>query len=84
MFSIFAYKVIDKAVLENHHVSAVFSLLQNETYNIFSKFNKEDYKNMRERIISVVLATDMTNHFTDVAKLKGRLAAGKTRSSPFF
>lgn len=69
-------KKIDKAVLENHHVSAVFALLQNDNYNIFAKFNKEDYKNIRERIITVVLATDMSNHFTDIAKLKGRLAAG--------
>jgi len=26
-------------------------------------------------MISMILATDMQNHFTDIAKLKGRLAA---------
>lgn len=32
-------------------------------------------------MISMILATDMQNHFTDIAKLKGRLAAGKTNKN---
>ncbi len=67
---------IDKSVLENHHVSSVFSILNHEAYNIFSQFTKEDYKIIRERIVTIVLATDMSHHFSDIAKLKGRLAAG--------
>ena len=39
---------------------------------------------MRERVISIVLATDMSNHFTDIAKLKGRLAAGIKYSYSLF
>lgn len=52
-------------------------MLQNDSYNIFANFSKDDYKLIRERIISMVLATDMSNHFADIAKLKARLAAGK-------
>lgn len=62
--------------MENHHVSSVFELMKNEEFNIFADFSKEDYKIIRERVIAIVLATDMSTHFGDVAKLKGRLAAG--------
>lgn len=64
----------DKAVLENHHVSAAFILSQKENYNIFGKFSKEDYSKLRERVITMVLCTDMSTHFNDLSKVKGRLA----------
>lgn len=51
-------------------------MLSNPDTNIFENFSKEDYKSIREKILANVLATDMSNHFADVAKLKGRLAAG--------
>jgi len=73
--SIYALRYNDKAVLENHHVAAAFSLLQEEPYNILANFSKADYKIIRERIIAMVLATDMSTHFTDISKLKGRLSA---------
>jgi len=62
--------------LENHHASFAFGMLSNPDTNIFENFSKEDYKSIREKILANVLATDMSNHFADVAKLKGRLAAG--------
>ena len=61
-------------MLENHHISAAFILSQKEGNNIFSKFSKEDYFKMRERVISMVLCTDMSSHFNDLSKVKGRLA----------
>ena len=70
-------------MLENHHVSTVFAMLQNENYNIFANFSKDDYKMARERIIAIVLATDMSNHFADIAKLKGRIAAGNDPTQRF-
>lgn len=69
---------LDKSVLENHHVSAAFTVMRDETFNIFKNFTTTDYKIARERIISMVLGTDMACHFSDVAKLKGRLAAGNS------
>jgi hypothetical protein len=35
----------------------------------------EDYKKMRVRLISMVLATDMSNHFADIAKFKSRASS---------
>ena len=34
----------DRAVLENHHVSAAFRLLRMEEYNIVSEFTSDEYK----------------------------------------
>jgi len=68
-------KLLDKSVLENHHIAATFALLKDESLNIFKGFSREDYKLVRERMISMVLATDMSSHFPDIAQFKGRLAA---------
>jgi hypothetical protein len=35
----------------------------------------EEYKRMRSNIITMVLATDMARHFTDISKFKGRVTA---------
>jgi len=71
----FAIRYNDKAVLENHHVSASFKLMSEDAYNIFKNFSREEFTKIRERIVSMVLATDMAQHFADIGKLKGRLAA---------
>ena len=34
----------DRAVLENHHVSAAFRLLRMEEFNIVSEFTSDEYK----------------------------------------
>ncbi len=41
---------------------------------IFGEFSRENYQKIRERILTMVLATDMAVHFGDLARLKGRLA----------
>lgn len=35
--------------------------------------DKETYKKMRKMIISIILATDMSQHFTLINKLKAKL-----------
>ena len=49
--------------------------MAHEEYNILEKFNKEDFKKLREIMIHVILATDMSKHFADLGKFKSRLAA---------
>jgi len=34
----------DKAVLENHHVSATFRLVRDDSHNILLSLSKDDYK----------------------------------------
>jgi hypothetical protein len=43
--------------------------------NFALKFTPEEYKYFRERMISMILSTDMAYHFTDLSKLKARLAS---------
>lgn len=43
--------------------------------NIFEGMTNEDYKKIRERVVAMILATDMNFHFGDLAKLKGRLTS---------
>lgn len=49
-------------------------ILREKNCNIFKELSKEDYQSIRARMISMVLATDMSSHFSDLAMLKGRLA----------
>ena len=65
----------DRAVLENHHAASTFMLLQNPNFDILANFTREDYAKIRERIVSMVLATDMSIHFSEIGKLKTKLIA---------
>mmetsp|Transcript_48231 Transcript_48231/g.73421 ORF Transcript_48231/g.73421 Transcript_48231/m.73421 type:complete len:81 (+) Transcript_48231:91-333(+) len=64
----------DKSVLENFHVASAYNLTKEDNLNIFNRFSRDEYFKIRDRIIAMVLATDMSSHFSDLAKLKGRLS----------
>jgi 3',5'-cyclic-nucleotide phosphodiesterase len=68
----FSY-IKDKSVLENFHVATSFDIMQDDACNIFVFLTKEDYRAARDRMINMVLSTDMSLHFSELAKLKGRL-----------
>eukprot|EP00451_Oxyrrhis_marina_P014111 CAMPEP_0204308784 /NCGR_PEP_ID=MMETSP0469-20131031/714_1 /ASSEMBLY_ACC=CAM_ASM_000384 /TAXON_ID=2969 /ORGANISM="Oxyrrhis marina" /LENGTH=713 /DNA_ID=CAMNT_0051288315 /DNA_START=43 /DNA_END=2184 /DNA_ORIENTATION=+ len=72
--SMFAVRYNDHSVLENHHASAAFSLMQTESYNIFMNISSESAAKLRSEIIEVVLATDMAQHFAKVAQVKTKLS----------
>ncbi|XP_066094781.1 high affinity cAMP-specific and IBMX-insensitive 3',5'-cyclic phosphodiesterase 8A isoform X3 [Saccopteryx bilineata] len=59
----------DTAVLESHHAALAFQLTSgNEKYNIFKNMERNDYRTLRQAIIDMVLATEMTKHFEHVNK----------------
>jgi hypothetical protein len=60
----------DKAVLENYSLFVFFNLIKDINLNIFSEFDPIEYKNIRRVIILNIIATDMSNHFTDLKKFK--------------
>lgn len=64
----------DKSVLENHHLSAAFELMRSNNMNILSGLKPEEYREFRELVIDMVLATDMSNHFTQIKEMKGLLS----------
>ncbi|XP_074101918.1 dual specificity calcium/calmodulin-dependent 3',5'-cyclic nucleotide phosphodiesterase 1-like [Cotesia typhae] len=64
----------DRAVLENHHVSATFRILKEDELNIIHNLSKEDYREFRSLVIDMVLATDMSYHFQQLKNMKNLLS----------
>ncbi|CAD5119509.1 DgyrCDS8111 [Dimorphilus gyrociliatus] len=59
----------DISVLESHHASLAFRLTgSSDTANIFKNISRDDYRTLRESIIDMVLATDMSKHFEHVSR----------------
>ncbi|KAM6106361.1 dual specificity calcium/calmodulin-dependent 3',5'-cyclic nucleotide phosphodiesterase 1B, partial [Pterocles gutturalis] len=63
----------DRSVLENHHISAVFRMLQDDDMNIFVNLTKDEFAELRALVIEMVLATDMSCHFQQVKAIKTSL-----------
>lgn len=70
-----AVRYNDQSVLENHHVASSFKLLKNKELDIFQEFDKDDFKTIRKKMIGLVLATDMSKHFSEMGKYKPRISA---------
>lgn len=62
-------------MLENHHVASSFKLMKNEEFDVFKEFERDDQKLMRKKLIGLVLATDMSKHFSEMGKYKPRISA---------
>merc|ERR1712078_44390 len=61
----------DKSILENRHIACLYSLLaENPEANVFSNVSEKVWKEMRRIIISVILHTDMSQHFGMVSQLE--------------
>jgi len=64
----------DKSILENHHISSAFRLLTDyEDSNILINFDKVDYAECRALMVGMVLATDMSQHFSQLKQMKSSL-----------
>lgn len=71
-----ALRYNDKSVLENHHISWAFNIMlkSKETW-IYENFTNEQFKQYREFMIDLVLATDNVNHNAFIVELKKREAS---------
>ncbi|XP_051819402.1 dual specificity calcium/calmodulin-dependent 3',5'-cyclic nucleotide phosphodiesterase 1B isoform X2 [Antechinus flavipes] len=63
----------DRSVLENHHISSVFRMMQDDEMNIFINLTKDEFVELRSLVIEMVLATDMSCHFQQVKSMKTSL-----------
>ncbi|XP_008475642.2 calcium/calmodulin-dependent 3',5'-cyclic nucleotide phosphodiesterase 1 [Diaphorina citri] len=63
----------DRAVLENHHVSASFRVLKEDDCNILQNLSKEEFREFRTLVIDMVLATDMSFHFQQLKNMRNLL-----------
>jgi len=70
-----AVRYNDVSVLENHHVASAFKLMKNYELNIFQLMERDDEKSIRKKMIGLVLATDMSKHFSEMGKYKSRVQA---------
>lgn len=81
----------DQSILENMHCSVIFQTLQHNGYSeeacqdFLKDMQFDQYSAFREKVVRVMLATDMSQHFSIVDKLyvatnKGRPAAAKRKS----
>ncbi|XP_058807662.1 high affinity cAMP-specific and IBMX-insensitive 3',5'-cyclic phosphodiesterase 8 isoform X2 [Phymastichus coffea] len=72
----------DLSVLESHHAALTFKLtLSDDDVNIFKNLDTETYKILRQNIIDMILATEMTKHFEHLAKFVN-VCSIRTNESP--
>jgi high affinity cAMP-specific and IBMX-insensitive 3',5'-cyclic phosphodiesterase 8 len=58
----------DITVLESHHAALTFKLTLGEPEcNIFQNLDRNTYREIRPKVIDMVIATDMTKHFDHLA-----------------
>ncbi|XP_048829020.1 high affinity cAMP-specific and IBMX-insensitive 3',5'-cyclic phosphodiesterase 8A-like [Brienomyrus brachyistius] len=59
----------DTAVLESHHAALAFQITtRDRKCNIFRNMERTEYRTLRQAVIDMVLATEMTKHFEHVNK----------------
>ncbi|XP_041434439.1 calcium/calmodulin-dependent 3',5'-cyclic nucleotide phosphodiesterase 1A isoform X1 [Xenopus laevis] len=63
----------DRSVLENHHVSAAYRIMQDDEMNIFINLSKDDWRDLRTLVIEMVLSTDMSCHFQQLKTMRSTL-----------
>ncbi|XP_029943431.1 calcium/calmodulin-dependent 3',5'-cyclic nucleotide phosphodiesterase 1A-like [Salarias fasciatus] len=72
----------DRAVLENHHVSAAYRLLQEDDMNMLSNLSRDDWRELRNLVVEMVLATDMSCHFQQIKAMKNYLQQPESIDKP--
>jgi len=70
-----AIKYNDQSVLESHHVASAWALLLQEDYNFLRALSREQYVELRDSVIQIVLGTDMKFHFEHYTKFKTKQAS---------
>eukprot|EP01071_Lankesteria_metandrocarpae_P004065 Lankesteria_metandrocarpae@DN3349_c0_g1_i1.p1 len=65
----------DTSVLENFHSALLFMLLSQPDLNVYQNITPEAFQQHRSRIIELILATDMKQHFEGVTKFRVRRAS---------
>ncbi|KAJ3179602.1 cAMP-specific 3',5'-cyclic phosphodiesterase 4D [Geranomyces variabilis] len=64
----------DRSVLENHHLATAFSVMMREETNILESMSRDQAHKFRDTVIGMVLATDISEHFTTLAQFKNKVS----------
>ena len=70
----------NKSVLENHHCSTAFKLLQRDEYNIFENLDRDDFQMFRTLVIEMILMTDLKNSVYNLNQFKTAVANFKDKT----
>uniref|UniRef100_A0A915E7J1 Phosphodiesterase n=1 Tax=Ditylenchus dipsaci TaxID=166011 RepID=A0A915E7J1_9BILA len=70
----FAMLYNDRSVLENHHVSSCFRMMKEDEKNMFERLTRDEFRELRNMVIEIVLATDMSTHFVQIKTMKNMLS----------
>ena len=63
----------DSSCLENFHLAKLFKILRKEETNIFGKLTTQDFKKIRKKMISEILATDMAIHGKIISNIRAKI-----------
>ncbi len=64
----------DKSILENHHCSKAFGILQKPDCNFVKSLDTAQYKFFRNSAVEMVLATDLSHHFSILSTFNKRVS----------
>ena len=60
-------------MLENHHCAIAFKILLDPKNDIFELLSEAQFWNVRQLIIKMILATDLSKHFQIIMNFKGHI-----------
>ena len=72
-----AFEYNDVSVLENMHCSTIYKLISKPGCNILHNLSSEDWKCLRNLVITMVLSTDMSKHFEVLGTFRARVVSLK-------
>jgi len=64
----------DVSVQESFHVSELFRILRDPSYEFTHVLTNDEFKVFRKRVLGIILATDMARHVADLSQLNGLLS----------
>ncbi|XP_030833794.1 high affinity cGMP-specific 3',5'-cyclic phosphodiesterase 9A isoform X2 [Strongylocentrotus purpuratus] len=71
-----AIRYNDISPLENHHCAVAFKIISNPECNIFRNVPEEQFKDIRQGIIMLIMATDMARHSEILDQFKAQVESG--------
>ena len=74
----------DISCLENFHSAFLFKIIRKEENNILEKFSVQNYKTIRKRMISQILATDMAKHGEICSPINSKIKTRKDQERFIF
>ena len=63
----------DNSCLENFHLAKLFKSLRKDETNIFEKLSTQDFKKIRKKMVSEILATDMAIHGKIINNIRSKI-----------